>query len=241
MNKKRVKVIVALLTLNTVVITGCTSIENIQSEENSNLVNTETETIDEVFEDEDIYKKRKDIIVVNKVFALDKDYVPTNLVEINVPFSGAESSKYMEEEAAKALEEMFAAAKEDGINLIGRSGYRSYSTQEATFNSKVSQLGLEQAEKFSARAGRSEHQTGLAIDIISTEYQQLHTDFQYTETYKWLIENCADYGFILRYLKGKSDITGYNFEPWHYRYVGVEYAKEIMDSGLTLEEYTGKL
>lgn len=241
MNKKRVKVMIILLALNAVVITGCTKNEIMQNKENLSIEDTELNESEETVDEEDIYEKRKDIIVVNKVLTLDEDYVPNNLVEVNVRFSGADSSKYMQEEAAKALEEMFEAAKKDGINLIGRSGYRSYATQKATFNSKVNQWGLEQAEKFSARAGKSEHQTGLAMDIISTEYQKLHTDFQYTETYKWLIENCADYGFILRYLKGKSDITGYNFEPWHFRYVGVEYAKEIMDSGLTLEEYTGKL
>lgn len=238
MNKKRIRII-SLFALSSMIITGCTKIDSIQNKENLNIEDTVIDDGD--IESEEVYDSKNDILVVNKVFTLGSDYVPEDLVEVNVRFSGADSTKYMTEEAAKALEEMFEAAKEDGINLIGRSGYRSYTTQQATFNSKVNQWGLEQAEKFSARAGKSEHQTGLAMDIISTEFQKLHTDFQYTDSYQWLIENCADYGFILRYLKGKSDITGYNFEPWHFRYVGVEHSKEIMDSDLTLEEYTGKL
>lgn len=177
------------------------------------------------------------LMLVNKEHNLEEDYVPDNLTYLNVNFSGAESSRYLCKDVAIALEEMFEAAKNDGIYLIGRSGYRSYATQKVTYESKVSKWGKEQADRFSAKAGASEHQTGLAIDIISTEYGQLHTDFQYTTTYKWLTEHCYEYGFILRYPKGKYDITGYNFEPWHYRYVGVENAKDISSKNLTLEEY----
>lgn len=221
---------------------GCNNIigkEPLKSEISFEEVNKE---IIEKTEDDDINIEQKNIdttylILVNKQNYLDKDYVPDNLTYLDIKFSGAESSRYLCEEVAIALKSMIEAAKEDGIYLIGRSGYRSYSTQQATYASKVSKWGQEQADKFSAKAGASEHQTGLAIDIISTEYSELHTNFQYTNTYKWLIEHCSEYGFILRYPKGKSEITGYNFEPWHYRYVGIENAKEITNQNLTLEEY----
>lgn len=216
---------------------GCNNIlkQELKDNDEISFENTDTNELNE-----NTQKTKIDttyLILVNKQYNLEEDYVPDNLTYLNIDFSGADSSRYLCEEVANALESMFEAAKEDGINLIGRSGYRSYATQKITYESKVSKLGKEQADRFSAKAGASEHQTGLAIDIISSQYTKLHTDFQYTDTYKWLIEHCSDYGFILRYPKGKYDITGYNFEPWHYRYVGVENAKEIMNQNLTLEEY----
>lgn len=217
---------------------GCTDYKNSFTNESNETVSKEEVLIT----DNENYSSGEKIdttylMLVNKKHNLDEDYVPEDLEYLNISFSGAESSQYLCKEAAKALEEMVAAAKNDGINLIGRSGYRSYATQKATYASKVESLGQEQADRFSAKAGASEHQTGLAIDIISSEFGKLHTDFQYTETYKWLTDNCAKYGFILRYPKGKYDITGYNFEPWHYRYVGVEHAEKIMKENVTLEEY----
>lgn len=236
--KKKNILILATTTMTVVALYGC-----MDSKININIENNEAISSEEIStsnKDSSVAEETIDttyLILVNKKHNLEENFVPEDLEYLNISFSGAESSKYLSKDVAKALEQMVADAKNDGINLIGRSGYRSYSTQKALYSSKVESLGKEQADRFSAKAGASEHQTGLAIDIISSEYGKLHTDFQYTETYKWLVNNCAKYGFILRYPKGKYDITGYNFEPWHYRYVGVEHAEKIMKENITLEEY----
>lgn len=236
--KKKNILILATTTMTVVGLYGCVDSKiNVNRENNEVILSEEIATSNN---ESSIAEENIDttyLILVNKKHNLDESFVPDDLECLNIRFSGAESSKYLSKDAAKALEQMVADAKNDGINLIGRSGYRSYSTQKATYSAKVQSLGQEQADRFSAKAGASEHQTGLAIDIISSEYGKLHTDFQYTETYKWLTNNCAKYGFILRYPKGKYDITGYNFEPWHYRYVGVEHAEKIMKENITLEEY----
>ena len=117
-------------------------------------------------------------------------------------------------------------------NLV--SGYRSYYDQKSTYNYWVSVYGQKDADTISARPGHSEHQTGLAFDITS-----LNSSYGETEEGIWLRENCFKYGFIIRYPKGKEHITGYAYEPWHIRYVGVEHATYIMNNNLTLEEYLG--
>ena len=182
-------------------------------------------------------KSQKYLILVNKTNKLNSSFVPENIRNLNIPFVGAIDSNRMEAGAGLALERMFLAAKEDGVILQGRSGYRSYNTQKINYNNKVSAMGQEQADKYVAKPGFSEHQTGLVMDIVTPGYNKLDSGFKNTSAYKWLINNCADFGFILRYPEGKSNITGYNFEPWHYRYVGVEHAKIIMSNNLTLEQY----
>lgn len=181
------------------------------------------------------------LILVNKVFSLPQDYVPEDLVRPNVEFSFGDKDvekSYMRKEAALALEEMFEAAASDGIELFAVSGYRSYERQNNNFQNHINRLGETEAIKVSATPGNSEHQTGLAMDISSQSADFLLTEqFGETEEGKWLMENAHHYGFILRYPKGMESITGYNYEPWHYRYVGVEVANEIHDRQMTLEEY----
>ena len=126
------------------------------------------------------------------------------------------------------------AAREDGINLFVKSGYRSYIDQKIIYNGYVARDGKEGADRYSARPGHSEHQTGLAFDINST-----YDSFADTPEAKWLAENSYKYGFIIRYPKDKEHITGYKYEPWHVRYLGVDKAKEVFDSGLCLEEFLG--
>ena len=155
------------------------------------------------------------ILVVNKTYPLPPDYAPG-----------------WETEASGPLWEMIAAAKKDGIELWMKSGYRSYYDQKYIYNGYVKRDGQEEADKYSARPGHSEHQTGLAYDLNS-----LDVEFGDTPEGIWIAENCYKYGFILRYPKGKEEITGYMYEPWHVRYVGVEKAKEIFESGLCLEEF----
>ncbi|RFB18581.1 D-alanyl-D-alanine carboxypeptidase family protein [Bacillus sp. HNG] len=146
----------------------------------------------------------------------------------------------MVKEAADALEQLFAGASNDGITLHAQSGYRSYGTQNMLYDSYVRAHGEEEASTFSAKPGQSEHQTGLAMDVTSDSVDnQLVQEFGETVEGKWVAEHAAEFGFIIRFQQGKEDITGYMYEPWHLRYVGVEHAKYMTEHGLTLEEYLG--
>ncbi len=179
------------------------------------------------------------LILVNKDHKLPPDYVPKNLVIPKVPFITGVTNKMMRSEAAKALESMFAQARKDGINLYGASGYRSYEYQKELFARNVKKYGSEAvANRYSARAGESEHQTGLAMDLTgpSVNYS-LSTNFGETAEGKWLANNARYFGFIIRYPQDKEDITGYNYEPWHTRYVGYNTAVAITNRQSTLEEY----
>lgn len=181
------------------------------------------------------------LALVNKEFALPEDYEPEDLVRPNVSFSFGDldiEKAYLRKEAAEKLEEMFAAAVLDGIQLYAVSGYRSYERQKQIYNYEVIHSGQEAAEQVVAVPGYSEHQSGLAMDIsgASVDYK-LVEDFGEKPEGQWLAENAHKFGFILRYPKGKEDITGYSYEPWHFRYVGGEVASYIYENDLTLEEY----
>lgn len=180
--------------------------------------------------------------LINKERALPANYAPSDLVDLEVPtvLSNPEINQ-LRHEASAALSALFEEASSEGYTLRARSGYRSYATQNALFQSSVDRNGLEHANKYSARPGHSEHQTGLAIDITASSVNnQLSESFGGTPEGIWVAENAHQFGFIIRYPKGKEDITGYNYEPWHLRYVGVELATEIYLSGLTMEEYFGQ-
>jgi D-alanyl-D-alanine carboxypeptidase len=179
------------------------------------------------------------VLLVNKLNKLDSDYVPKSLKTSNVKaISSANSNaRLMDSEAALALEKLFKAASEDNITLLAVSGYRTYDYQKNLYTKQVAQSGKSYADKYVARPGFSEHQTGLAMDLLSTEYTSLDDGFENTKAYKWLKDNCGNYGFIIRYPKEKEAVTNYSFEPWHIRYVGIQASKEIMEKGLTLEEY----
>ncbi|GEM_PF-316994 len=181
--------------------------------------------------------KKKDIEVINKKNGIDEGYEPNDLEVLNV-----QSNKRIEvrAEAGKNAEQLFEKAAEDGIYLTAVAGYRSYSFQKQLYANEVSMNGEEYANKYVAVPGYSEHHTGLAIDLMSADDVSLTEAFDQTDEFRWLQENMSDYGFILRYPKGKEHITGYNYEPWHIRYVGREAAKEIEELGLTLEEYVDR-
>ena len=155
------------------------------------------------------------ILIVNKKYSLPKDY-----------------GNGVNQEAYEKLKELQKGAKENGytINLV--SGYRSYDYQKTLYNNYVKKHGQSLADTFSARPGHSEHQTGLSFDVgkVSDAYGE-------TESGIWLSKNAHLYGFIIRYPKGKQEITGYKYEPWHIRYLGVETATKVYESGLCLEEY----
>ncbi len=181
-----------------------------------------------------------ELTLVNKEHPLPPEYVPSDLVVPNVPFSFAEDhpKKQMRQEAAEALENLFAAAAKDGIHLVAVSGFRSYERQEAIFQRNASQMGEAEANRVSARPGESEHQTGLAMDVsaASVDYR-LTEEFGSTEEGRWLQNNAARFGFIIRYPKEKEHVTGYQYEPWHLRYVGSSAAQTIANKALTLEEF----
>lgn len=178
--------------------------------------------------------------VANKDFALSGEYEPIDLTIPDVPFPFSEDNpkKQLRKEAAGALEELFSSAEEDDIHLFAVSGYRSYERQESIFAANVEQDGEEHANTYSAKPGESEHQTGLVMDISSEEIGfDLTTDFGATKEGEWIKNHSHEYGFIIRYPKGKEDITQYQYEPWHLRFVGVEAATKIKENEETLEEY----
>lgn len=177
--------------------------------------------------------------LVNKQNTLPKKYEPKELVVPNVSFAEYANSNTMgmHPEAAEALERMFEAAKGEGVTLLAVSGYRSYEYQENLYQRQKELHGQTYVDQYVAKPGQSEHQTGLAMDIDSPENTQLTEAFQYTNAYKWLQQNSMKYGFIIRYEEGKEEITGYHFEPWHIRYVGIETATQIIEKEMTLEEY----
>jgi len=180
------------------------------------------------------------LVLVNKQYGLPENYKPSDLVYPNVPFTFTEKidKRKLREEAAKALEQLFAGAREDGISLLGVSAYRSYKTQNNLYDYYVHKDGEQAAETFSAIPGHSEHETGLAIDVTGGDGRCAAEDcFADTKEAKWLADHAPEYGFIIRYPKGKEQITGYKYEPWHIRYVGKKAAKEIKKKGITLEEY----
>jgi D-alanyl-D-alanine carboxypeptidase len=142
-------------------------------------------------------------------------------------------------EAQDAYDLMAAAAADAGYPIWIVSGFRSYETQQQIFERNSAEKGEDEANTFSARPGQSEHQTGLAFDLAGSEGHVLSESFGETGTFGWLAENAADYGFILRYLEGKTHATGYVYEPWHFRYVGVGLARILSESGLSVEEYAG--
>lgn len=182
------------------------------------------------------------LVLVNKHRKLPDSYIPENLVKPNVPFAYPKDKEktLLRKDAAEALEDMFAAAKEEGLELTAVSGYRSYKRQESLHNTYVKRQGKAAADNVSAIPGTSEHQTGLTMDISSKSADyQLEPIFGETAEGKWVAEHAHEYGFIIRYLEDKTDVTEYAYEPWHLRYVGNPHATYLYKHHLTLEEAMG--
>lgn len=167
-------------------------------------------------------------VVVNKKRPLPSSYVPGDLT----PVLGGQ----MRTEAGNALKNLVNSAKNNGHDLSIISSYRSYNTQSSTYNGYVAQDGAAKADTYSARPGHSEHQSGLAVDL-GNGVCNLEICFGDTSAGKWLASTAPNFGFIVRYPAGKDNITGYQYEPWHVRYVGVELAKELQKAGQTMEEF----
>lgn len=193
------------------------------------LVNTDTSTV---------------TFLVNREYPLPEDYVPEGLTtpEVLFPFSDTSIDKAkMTPEAGAALVRLFDAAYDEaGLTLYGVSAYRSYARQYTIYATNLIVYGTAHTNRYSAAPGRSEHQTGLAIDIsCASEGFGLEDTFADTPEGIWVAQNAHRFGFILRYPKDKEHITGYSYEPWHIRYVGTELAALLYETGLTLDEYYG--
>ena len=172
-------------------------------------------------------------MLVNKFHYLTKDYTPDNIVEVKNTY--AYGSNEIIEEVYNAFKNMWTAAKKEDLSLIITSSYRDYEFQERLWNNYAAANSEEWADSVAARAGFSEHQTGFTLDIVT--YNSNMNDFEETDEFKWLQKNAYKYGFILRYPKDKTDITGYDYESWHYRYVGKEIAEKIHKENITYDEY----
>lgn len=181
-------------------------------------------------------------VVVNKGRVLPRSYVPANLATPKIALSEVASSEnmHLRQEAASAIEKLVSTAGNNGVKLMLVSGYRSYSTQQLVYSGYVSSQGKDYADATSAQPGHSEHQTGLAADLGATSRRcQLDICFGDTAEGKWLAANAYKYGFIIRYQKDRSSLTGYAYEPWHIRYIGIDLAAEINKTGQTLEQFFG--
>lgn len=237
-------------------VTGCSIVQqdeqNINKQTNETVKNKETtpKEVRQVAVDSSIKPAQEGLqtvaepdqiaVLVNKEYSLPEDYQPGDLVYLEVDFIFEEKieKRMMRTEAAEALEQLFAAAEKQNLHLAGVSAYRSHQTQQSLFDNYVNRDGLEKAKTYSALPGTSEHETGLAIDVTTADGACAAQDcFGDTNEAKWLAEHGHEYGFIIRYPEGKENITGYKYEPWHIRYVGVAAATEMHENSLTLEEY----
>ncbi len=173
------------------------------------------------------------LMIVNKHYKIENNYKPGNLVTV---LSEHGYPNKIRADVYEEFKKMYNAAKNDNVSIFIASPYRSYSDQNALYTYYVNTDGKKNADTYSARPGFSEHHTGLAMDLIPEYGLDLDT-FENSDGFKWMQENAYKYGFILRYPKDKEYITGYIYEPWHYRYVGISAATTIKNEGLTFEEY----
>lgn len=181
------------------------------------------------------------LVLVNEAHPLDTSYVPAEMYEV-------ESERSVDARIKEPLDRMLSDAGAAGLSMYVASAYRSYDQQRTVFNATMQDWidqgytpldAYDQTRQSVAVPGTSEHATGLAVDIISSEYEALDDRQGETAEQQWLMEHCWEYGFILRYPPEKADVTGIIYEPWHYRYVGEDAAKEIHEQNITLEEYLG--
>lgn len=175
-------------------------------------------------------------VLVNKNNKLPDSFIPNDLVKI--PNNMSLNNKKMKKVALEAFKKLFKKAKKEGYNITIVSAYRDYDYQKELFKGYVKDKGLKYALICSAKPGHSEHQTGLAIDIMGSNND--YNLFDKSKEMNWMMNHAHEYGFILRYPKNKEKITGFKYEPWHYRYVGVELANIIHENNITLEEYIKK-
>ena len=179
-------------------------------------------------------QKKNYKILVNKHYHVDDKYEPDDLVKVSNWYAYGDD-QFVRKEAYDEFVSMFNAAKDNDIKIIINSSYRSYADQKATYDDFIERYGLETTEGLAAHPGNSEHQTGLAIDVTTPGYNT--KTFDTSDAYTWLTNNAYKYGYILRYPKDKEYLTGFDYESWHYRYVGKEIAKYIHENNITYDEY----
>ncbi len=206
-------------------------------------------------------KNDKYLMLVNKKSVVGSDFVPDDLVDVDRKYTTGGKSIKLEKTTMEAVIKMLEDMKASGISDVTiTSGYRTYDRQKQLFNGYLADEAeanptwsedkvKEKVLSYSAEPGKSEHQTGLCVDLFTNEMEGLYNfgdetpknpwdkGFAETSAYEWLCENAHKYGFILRFPENKTDVTGYAYESWHYRYVGVEHATKIHEKGITLEEY----
>ncbi len=182
---------------------------------------------------ESVIKPESLSALCNKYYALPSDFTPGNLVQVTDGYYVNDGKSYMlRTEAEEAFKQMANKAADDGVSLKIISAYRSNNYQANLYEKYKNNNGQEAADRFSARPGHSEHETGLAIDI-----NDVSQAFENTDAFKWLQSHAHEFGFILRYPKGKEHLTGYMYEPWHYRYLGSDLATKVLNAGITYDEY----
>lgn len=190
--------------------------------------------------DDDIDSNDSVLKIVSPSRTISASYVPENLRKPDVPAIDDVNQNLLRDDAADALEEMFAAAKKDGHNLYLVSGYRSYEFQQRLWDYWVREKGKAYADELDSHPGGSEHQLGLACNLGTVEKEcELRACFSDTAAYEWLLKNSWKYGYIERYPEGKQEITGITYSPWNFRFTGKDAADRIYHSGLTMEEYYG--
>jgi LAS superfamily LD-carboxypeptidase LdcB len=180
------------------------------------------------------------LAIVNRCFRVSSEFSPDDLSAVEVKSMRTQDGNYhlLRETAARAAEKLFQAASDEGLTLIARSGYRSYDLQTFFHTNVINELGVEEGRRISAVPGHSEHQLGLALDVSSQTIDgALEEAFSGTPEGMWLGENAYRFGFIIRYPNNREADTGYVYEPWHIRYVGVEAATVMFNSGQILEEF----
>lgn len=177
--------------------------------------------------------KHEELMIVNKYHYLDENYIPDDIMKISLSYAYEGNS--INSTVYNAFKELSEDAKKEGYTIVINSSYRDYNSQKEIWESRKNLYGTRKADEYAARAGHSEHQTGYAIDV--SDYYDENDEFGKTSSFLWMKENCFKYGFILRYPEDKEDITGYSYEPWHYRYVGIDAALKIKNENITFDEY----
>lgn len=211
------------------------------SEKNPETSLSEVVSLVNVHRDRDYYDNieetdtsKGNAMLVNKYNALSKDYVVEDLTNISKTYSYGDNKK-LTKEAYDAFINLAEDAKKEGYTILIVSSYRTYKDQEDVWKDYKASFGTKKADAYAARAGSSEHETGLAIDVA--DYYDKNDKFEATESFQWMQANAHKYGYILRYPKGKENITGYSYEAWHYRYVGIDTATKVYNEGITYDEY----
>ena len=179
------------------------------------------------------------LVLTNRQELISSDYEPNDLVYITAKRASSDKMQ-LRAAASEALSAMFAAAAEAGYTLYAKSAYRSYQTQKSMYNNRL-EKNHGRDDGFVAYPGSSDHQTGLGVDILNYEWTKkdgMNADFAKTKEAQWMEAHCQEFGFVLRYMEDKEEVTGIKFEPWHFRYVGLAAAKYIMENHMSLEEFT---